>query len=77
MADRWTRIWWVRPVSSDACSKVVGTGWLNRCVDPVAGAGRPCPVRDTAIRVGELTDRPIGASTTPDSPSTVPSTSAR
>ena len=27
-----------------------------------------------AIRVGELTERPIGASTSPDSPSTVPST---
>ena len=30
MADRWTRIWWVLPVSSLAVIKVVGAGRVNR-----------------------------------------------
>ena len=76
MADRWTRIWWVRPVSSAAVIRVVGAGSVNRCSTRYR-VRASLPRRDTAIRVGELTDRPMGASTTPDSPSTPPSTSPR
>ena len=42
MADRWTRIWWVRPLSRVAVSRVLGAAG-RIAARPGSGCGPPCP----------------------------------
>ncbi len=46
MAAMWTRIWWVRPVSSDTRSKEAGGAARDAPVHFVVGAGRAPPPGD-------------------------------
>ena len=45
----------------------MGAGDVEAASPPGSGCGPPCPCATSDIRVGELTERPIGASTRPDS----------
>ena len=56
MADRWTRIWWVRPVSRRAVIRVVGAGRVNRSSTSVAGPGLLAPAGHG--HPGRSADRP-------------------
>ena len=68
IAARWTRIWWVRPVSSvQASSADSGSAHVRPPRTPVRD-GRPAS--RTAIRVDAAARRPMGASTTPRRAST-------
>src|SRR5215218_5524068 len=71
MAERWTRIWWVRPVSSRTRSMLCrsASATTSKCVT----AGFPTPA---AMSVGLSGSRPTGASMVPVSGNPSPTTTA-